>query len=48
MKTITRYCTTIGDAETFQDWLYAKYSTVRLMSFPRFQESGHYTWEVSA
>lgn len=46
MKTILKHCETLKQAEQHQMRLYDKYNHVRLVKFPRFDESGIYTWEV--
>ncbi len=46
MKTITKTYETQKQAERYQNRLYGKYNTVRLVRWPRFTEAGKYTWEV--
>lgn len=46
MKTITKTYKTLKQAESYQNRLYNKYNTVRLVSFPRFSEEGVYVWQV--
>lgn len=38
---------TLKQAERYQNRLYSKYSTVRLVAFPTFSEEGRYVWEVA-
>jgi hypothetical protein len=38
---------TLKQAERYQNRLYSKYSTVRLVGWPRFTEAGRYIWEVA-
>ena len=45
--TITKFYNTLKKAERYQNRLYSRYDTVRLVKFPRFTESGFYTWLVS-
>lgn len=47
MKRITKKYKTLKQAESYQNRLYNRYNTVRLVSFPRFSEEGEYVWEVS-
>jgi hypothetical protein len=46
MKTIIRTFPTLARAERYQQRLYGIYNRVVLIQFPRFGESGEYTWEV--
>jgi hypothetical protein len=46
MKTITKNCKTLKQAEQHQNRLYNKYDYVRLVRSPRFSEDGIYAWEV--
>ena len=46
MKSITRYFTTLKQAEQYQDRLYDQYDNVLLVSWPRFCEAGTYAWRV--
>lgn len=46
MKIITKNFKTLRRAAQYQERLYEKYNFVRLVTFPRFNESGAYTWEV--
>ncbi len=45
--TITKDCKTLRQAERYQNLLYNKYNSVRLIHSPRFTEAGIYRWEVS-
>jgi hypothetical protein len=47
MKRIKKTYKTLAQAERYQNRLYGKYSSVQLVSFPRFSEDGQYIWEVS-
>ena len=47
MKTITKTYKTLKQAERYQNRLYNKYGTVRLVKWPRFTEEGVYVWEVA-
>jgi hypothetical protein len=47
MKTITKSFKTMRQAEQYQGRLYDKYSGVKLVSFPRFDEAGQYVWQVN-
>jgi hypothetical protein len=47
MKTIARTFTTLAQAERFQNRLYNKHDTVRLIQSPMFSEDGVYVWHVS-
>lgn len=46
MKKITKYFSTMKDAERYQNRLYGRYHRVHLTSAPRFSEAGNYVWEV--
>lgn len=46
MNTITKVCKSIKDAERFQNSLYSKYETVKLIQFPVTNENGTYVWHV--
>jgi hypothetical protein len=46
MKTISKQCKTLKQAERYQNRLYEKYQRVRLVKFPWFTEKGSYVWEV--
>ena len=46
MKTIIKNCTTLKQAERFQNGLYEKYNSVKLASAPMFSEAGRYVWQV--
>ena len=46
--TITKYFDSIKKAETYQNSLYNRYHSVKLIGFPCWGgEAGHYTWKVS-
>lgn len=44
--TITKTCKTLKQAERYQNYLYNRYDTVRLVRGPKFAEEGVYVWEV--
>lgn len=46
MKTISKVCRTLKQAERYQNRLYNQYESVRLVSAPRFSQGGVYVWEV--
>ena len=48
-KLISKYFNTLDQAESFQDGLYDKYHSVKLISSPRFHPvgEGKYVWEVA-
>jgi len=46
MKTITKMCKTLKQAEVYQNRLYNKYEHVRLVRSPCFTEEGIYQWIV--
>jgi hypothetical protein len=46
MKRIKKIYKTMKQAESYQNRLYNRYESVRLVSFPRFSEDGEYVWEV--
>lgn len=46
MKSITKYFTSLRQAERYQNKLYERYSSVQLVNSPRFTEAGHYRWTV--
>ena len=46
MKRIKRFFNWINDAEKFQNRLYDKYNSVKLVAFPQFDKAGFYVWEV--
>ncbi len=46
MKTITKLCRTLKQAEQYQNRLYNQYDSVQLVKFPRFTEAGLYEWHV--
>ena len=48
MNTITKVCKSIKDAERFQNSLYSKYETVKLIQFPVTNENGTYVWYVTS
>jgi hypothetical protein len=48
MKYISKKFESIKKAESYQNRLYGKYNHVKLLTFPRFSESGIYVWEVKA
>jgi hypothetical protein len=43
---LVKVCQTLKQVEEYQDHLYDEYSSVVLVSFPRFGEEGVYVWEV--
>jgi hypothetical protein len=43
---ISRTFKTLAQAERFQDKLYEKYNSVKLVRFPMFTEEGLYIWQV--
>jgi len=43
---VSKYFKTQKQADTYQFRLYNRYDVVRLHRAPRFQEEGHYVWEV--
>jgi hypothetical protein len=45
--TLAKHCTTLKQAEQYQNRLYGKYESVRLVRSPRFTEAGLYVWEVA-
>lgn len=47
MKTITKHCTTLKQAERYQNKLYDQYNSVQLVRAPLFSEEGTYQWQVS-
>jgi hypothetical protein len=47
MKTITKHFDTMAKAEAYQNRLYNKYETVRLIRSPMFSEAGIYEWRVA-
>jgi len=46
-KTIRKEYKTLKQAERYQNMLYNKWDSVKLVSSPRFEEEGIYVWEVS-
>lgn len=46
MKHISKTFTTMKQAEHYQNRLYNRFDTVRLIKSPMFGESGLYVWEV--
>lgn len=44
--TITKEFKTLKAAERFQNSLYSKYETVKLIQFPVTNENGTYVWYV--
>lgn len=47
MKIITKKYKTLKQAERYQNSLYNKYHSVKLVKFPSFSEDGIYQWQVS-
>ena len=47
MKQIKRFFNWMRDAEKFQNRLYNKYNSVKLVRYPQFDKAGFYVWEVS-
>jgi hypothetical protein len=47
MKRITKSFDTLRAAERYQNRLYGRHFSVRLVHAPHFTESGIYTWEVA-
>ena len=46
MRTVAMHFDTLASAERFQDKLYNRYDSVRLVRSPMFGEQGQYVWEV--
>lgn len=46
-KIISKNLKTSKQAENYQEKLYDKYYSVELIDFPRYSNSGIYTWKVS-
>jgi hypothetical protein len=46
LRVIARQCTTLTQAERYQNRLYSQYNRVMLTGFPRFSEHGQYVWQV--
>lgn len=44
---IAKRCSSLRQCHTFQNALYNKYHSVRLVRAPMFSEEGQYVWEVS-
>jgi hypothetical protein len=47
MKTIVKNFTNLKQAERYQNRLYSRFDSVRLITFPVFTDSGNYVWEVN-
>lgn len=46
MKTISKTCKTMKEAEVYQNAFYKMYHYVELVSFPMYDECGIYVWKV--
>ena len=46
-KTIEKQYDTLKQAERYQNRLYNRFDSVRLVRSPLFSESGKYVWEVA-
>jgi hypothetical protein len=47
MKQVKRFFNWQQQAEKFQNRLYNKYNSVKLVGFPQIDKAGFYVWEVS-
>ncbi len=47
VKTIRKYYNRLDQAERYQNWLYGRHDSVKLIESPRFSEGGFYAWKVS-
>jgi hypothetical protein len=47
LKRITKRFKTLRQAENYQNRLYNKYTSVKLIRSPLFEEEGDYIWQVS-
>jgi hypothetical protein len=47
MKRVKRFFNWLQQAEKFQNRLYGKYNSVKLVGFPQIDKAGFYVWEVS-
>lgn len=45
-KKITKVFATMVQAANYQNHLYCKYDSVKLVGFPMYSEYGEYTWIV--
>ena len=46
MKRISKEYETMAQASVYQNRLYNKYDSVKLVEFPHYTEHGTYVWEV--
>ena len=46
MKRIRRFFNWMQQAEKYQNRLYTKYDSVKLVAFPQNDKAGFYIWEV--
>lgn len=47
MKQIKKHCSSLQQAERYQNRLYNKYDSVKLVSFPFCSDEGLYVWSVA-
>lgn len=47
MKRVKRFFNWMQQAEKFQNRLYSKYNSVKLVGFPQIDKAGFYVWEVA-
>jgi hypothetical protein len=47
MKLINKHFKTIKQADRYHLRLMDKYNSVKIINYPRFSETGLYTWQIS-